>query len=376
MNTNGKGAPHAGLGEVPARILAGQMDFAAAWQRVQEKAGMPGADGVSVRAFARAATANLRALTARLASEQYRPDPLRLAEAEKKSGGRRLLLIPTVADRVAQSAAALWLSAKWNPHFDRASFAYRPGLGVHDALRSLAALRDRGYQWVLDADIRSFFDSIDHELLFEKLTRWLGAGSPLLGWIGSWVAAAVWDGAAVRCLARGVPQGSPLSPLLANFYLDEFDQRLRRTGVQFVRYADDFLVLARSPFELAQSRTVVEEALKELRLNLSEEKTRTTTFEQWFRFLGADIQGERILLPFEQKKPAKRPVAVAPVMPRALLNAYRAGHLKPAGPLQWAARQVETTAAQASGSQGKRLAALAASPADAVLEALRTGVPL
>jgi group II intron reverse transcriptase/maturase len=373
MSANDKQALKTGLAEAPARVLAAQLDFAAAWKRVEEKAGMPGVDGVSVRAFARAATANLRALSACLASQTYRPDPLRMAEAEKKSGARRLLLIPTVKDRVAQSAAAQWLGAKWNPSFDQASFAYRPGLGVRDALRALAALRDRGYHWVLDADIRTFFDSIDHELLLEKLALWLGASSPLLDWIRAWAAAVVWTGTELRCLPRGVPQGSPLSPLLANFYLDEFDRCLRQAGIPLVRYADDFLVLARTPFDLDEARRVVETALRKLGLELSPEKTRATRFEQWFQFLGADIQGDRILLPFDKKKPCKRPVAVAPVMPRALLSSYHAGHLKPVGPLERAAHTVETAPHPAVRPQCEPLAALAAMPLRAVLEALRTG---
>jgi CRISPR-associated protein Cas1 len=139
---------------VPARVLAAQLALQQAWERASSKSGMAGADGVRVNRFAKNAAAHLRVLESRLARETYRPHPLRAAELEKKNGSRRLLLIPCVADRIIQTAAALWLGARWNQQFDPASFAYRPGMGVHDALRALAELRDRGLRWVLDADTR------------------------------------------------------------------------------------------------------------------------------------------------------------------------------------------------------------------------------
>ena len=202
-----------------------------------------------------------------------------------------VLLVPSIVDRIAQSAAAMWLGQKWNPSFDRASYAYRPGTGVHDALRRLHELRDSGFRWVLDGDIRSFFDSIDHELLLEKLERNLGKKSPLFVWAELWVRACVWDGTGLLLLPRGVPQGSPLSPILANFYLHEFDSRLRALKIQFIRYADDFLILARTPFELAEHRKTLETILSDLRLSLNEEKTRTVTFDKEFRFVGAETGG-------------------------------------------------------------------------------------
>lgn len=362
--------------EVPAHVLAAELNLAAAWERVQAKAGMAGADGISVGRFARGAKAFLKQLQSRLASGAYRALPLRVAEVPKKSGARRLLLVPAVVDRIAQSAVAQWLSARWNPDFDPSSFAYRPGLGVADALRALAELRAAGHRWVLDADIRSFFDSIDHDLLTAKLARWLGEKSPLYGWLEQWIRAAVWDGAEVTRLGRGVPQGSPLSPVLANYYLDGFDRALRRAGVAFVRYADDFLVLARTPFELAGHRARVEQALAALRLELSQEKTRVVTFEAGFHFLGAEIQREAILLPFEKPKQPKKALWVAPPMPPALLRAWCAGHLEPhksfegRGHAAHATSQEERAAGSASDDRRRRLRNLLAAGAPD-LQALR-----
>lgn len=330
--------------EVPARIITAQLDLHNAWNRVEAKSGMCGVDGISVQRFSRAASAFLRGLQTRLASGDYRPLPLRLAALEKKDGSRRLLLVPSVSDRVALAAASQWLGGRWNAGFDPASYAYRPGLGVSDALKALAELRDSGYTWVLDGDIRAFFDSIPHNLLLQRLEQSLGADCPMLSWLRLWIAAPTWDGAEVRTLPCGVPQGSPLSPLLANFYLDAFDRILRAASVRFVRYADDFLVLARTPFELAEHRQLVEQTLNSLRLQLNPDKTHMTRFEKVFRFLGAELRTDAILLPVDKKKQPKKPAFVAPVMPPALLRAWRGGSLRSSGPLVWNANPAGTPA--------------------------------
>jgi group II intron reverse transcriptase/maturase len=330
-----------GTAEAPARVIAAQLPWSAAWERVSTKAGMPGVDGVATRRFSRTVPASLRVLEAQLASGEYRPLPLRLATMAKKHGGTRTLLVPAVRDRVAQTAVAFWLGARWNNQFDAASFAYRPGLGVHAALRHLRGLYNRGCRWVMDADIRACFDSIDHERLVTRLRASLGDRSPVLAWLRACVAAPVWNGVEVRQLTRGVPQGSPLSPLLANFYLDAFDRTLRSAGIPLVRYADDFLVLARTPFDLQEHRRVVEQALDALGLQLNAEKTRTATFDRWFRFVGAEIQGEAILLPFEKPKTKLTATFVAEPMPRALVAAWRRGAIRVAGPF-------DSTAAPAS----------------------------
>ena len=184
------------MAEAPAVVLAAELNYRGAWERVLEKSGMPGTDGVTTSRFKRMADGALKNLEADLAGGVYRPLPLRMAQLEKKSGGAlRLLLVPSVVDRVAQTAVAQWLGAKWNPIFDRASYAYRPGTGVHAALHRLHQLRDQGFRWVLDADIRSFFDSIDHSSLLQKLTSSLGASSGMLGWLESWLKVSAWDGA-------------------------------------------------------------------------------------------------------------------------------------------------------------------------------------
>ena len=331
-----------GRGELPARVLAAQLGLSEAFERVRANNGMAGADGVTVARFARQAAANLRALQAGLANGSYVPWPLRLCETSKKSGlSSRMLLIPVVGDRVIQTAVAQWIGPRFEKEADPSSYAYRPGRGVADALRALRSLREQGFRWVLDADIRGFFDNIDHELLLGRLREWLGAGSAMVQWVALWLRGPVWDGTGLDRLEGGVAQGSPLSPVLANLYLDVFDRRLRSGGLRFIRYADDFLVLARSPFELEEIRRTIERELAGLRLELSGDKTRATSFGAAFRFLGAEVKDEAILLPFEKPRPEKKPIFVAPPMPPAIQALYRRGHWGAYPPFVWQPRPVE-----------------------------------
>lgn len=344
---------------MPARVLAAQVGLREGWERVRANGGMAGADGATVAAFSRAWGANLRSLEAALAGGNYLPWPLRVCEVPKKAGASRLLLIPSVKDRVVQSAAGQWMGRKFERQADPSSYAYRPGRGVADALRALRSLREQGYRWVLDADIRGFYDNIDHAVLLGALSDWLGKTSPLLGWIGQWLAGPVWDGTGIYRLERGVAQGSPISPLLSNFYLDSLDRGLRRERIRFIRYADDFLVLARSPFDLKELRARVESGLGGLKLELNDEKTRMTSFGDEFRFLGAEVQDEAILLPFEKPRPEKKPLFVAPPMPPAMLALYRQRHWSEFPPFHWAPRPAGTQpAAEKAGSDPRLYDAL------------------
>jgi len=331
-------------GEIPPRVMAAQLGLHQAFERARANGGMAGADGVTVGRFARAGGANLRGLQASLANGSYRPWPLRLCEVPKKDGLARMLLVPAVVDRVVQSAAAHWISQKFEREADPSSYAYRPGRGVADALRALRSLRDQGFRWILDADIRGFYDNIDHGVLCDRLRNWLGPSAPLLGWIERWLAGPVWDGTGLYKLVRGLAQGSPLSPVLANFYLDPFDRELRQRQVRFIRYADDFLVLARSPFDLGDFRRIVESGLEGLRLELNDGKTKNTSFSAQFRFLGAEMKDDSILLPFEKPRPERKPLFLAPPMPPSIQALYRRGHWSDYPPFIWQPRPADTEA--------------------------------
>jgi group II intron reverse transcriptase/maturase len=228
-----------------------QDDLWSAWERVRENEGCAGADGVTVHAFAQRVQRGLAELLARVREGRYRPYPLLKIVVEKGAGaskarqtGRsaplktRTLLVPAVRDRVLQTAVARALSRSFEEEFLECSYGYRPGRSVDRAIARIRKCRELGYIFVADADVEAFFDRVDHDLLLERL----GARQPgeeLMALLRMWVRCQEWDGAHVRAVRRGVPQGSPISPLLANFFLEDFDRELEKSGRKLVRYADD-----------------------------------------------------------------------------------------------------------------------------------------
>ncbi len=249
-----------------------------AWTRVWRNGGAAGGDGVTVERFAARAVLELARLRADLASGEYRPGPLREVEIPKRSGGMRVLRIPCVRDRVAQTAVAQVLTPHFEQEFEEASFGYRPGRGVHHAVAAVTDARRAGFNWIVDADIRSYFDSVPHDLLMERWRESVSKG-PLTELVELWLTHWFPGG-------RGLAQGSPLSPLLANLYLDRLDERLSTRRMRLVRYADDFVILCRSQGDAQAALERVRKALAEYGLELNPAKTRVVTFSQGLRFLG------------------------------------------------------------------------------------------
>jgi group II intron reverse transcriptase/maturase len=195
-------------------------DLEQAWEHVRANDGCAGVDGVTLSRFGASLRHSLPRLLAEIAEGVYRPLPLLRILVEKKpgSGEARRLLIPTVRDRIAQTAVAHRLSLSFEEEFLEASYAYRPGRGVDRAIARVLQLRDRGYTTVVRADISAYFDEVPHAPLLARL-----AEERVPAWIRDlvrlWLACEVWDGQHLAPLHKGLPQGSPLSPVLANFYL-------------------------------------------------------------------------------------------------------------------------------------------------------------
>lgn len=257
-----------------------------AWDEVADNEGVAGVDGVSVAVWRRDWEARLVALAADVRGNRYRPGQLRERRIPKAAPGQwRLLRIPTITDRVLQRAALQVLQPLYEPRFLECSFGYRPGRGVADAVRAIVGLRRRGFGLVLDADIDDCFNQIDHALLLRFLAEDLPDRS-LLPLIDGWNKVDPLTPAA----DRGIPMGSPLSPLLANVYLHRLDVALTEGRFPLVRYADDFIVLAGWPETLQRAYTRTGAALEELKLRYEPDKTRLTDFDRGFDFLGVHFE--------------------------------------------------------------------------------------
>ena len=247
-----------------------------AFKRVKANGGAAGVDGQTIEAFEGRLAPNLYKLWNRLSSGSYMPPPVRRVDISKASGGTRPLGIPTVADRIAQEVVRRRLEPMLEPVFDADSYGYRPGRSAIDAIRT-ARQRCWRYDWVLDIDIKGFFDTIDHELLLRALRRHTDDAWVRL-YVERWLKAPAMlgDGELVA-RERGTPQGGVISPLLANLFLHyAFDAWMRREmpDVPFERYADDIICHCRSEEEAQALWRRLDRRLRDCGLDLHPQKTK------------------------------------------------------------------------------------------------------
>lgn len=268
-----------------------------AWEKVADNRGSPGPDHVSITRFARHWEENLRRLQELVRSRKYRPGGLRRVAIPKRTGGQRLLSIPNVGDRVLQRAALNLLEAHLDRRFLACSYAYRPRRGLRQAVGAILQLRETGHRFVVEADIDDCFGSLDHALLLDLVQRKI-EDSRVVALIEQWLAA----GRQRRHPDRGVAQGMPISPLLCNLYLHEMDWALVRKRWNLVRYADDFVVCCASRTQAEMGLEAITSALDALKLRLEPRKTRITSFNEGFEFLGVYFQGDKIVFTWEGKR--------------------------------------------------------------------------
>lgn len=259
-----------------------------AFARVKANRGVAGVDHQTIEMFEQHLEANLEQLGTALQGGSYRPQALRRKWITKPgSSEQRPLGIPTVRDRVVETAMRAVLEPIYERDFAEHSYGFRPQRGCKDALRRVDYLLKEGYHWVVDADLQSYFDTIPHEQLLKRVEEKVADG-PVLTLLTAYLQQGVLEGMKLWQPEAGTPQGAVISPLLSNIYLNPLDQLLAARGFEMVRYADDFVILCRSEAEAQQALGWVQQWTAEVGLTLHPEKTRLVdaTKHGGFDFLG------------------------------------------------------------------------------------------
>lgn len=260
-----------------------------AYKAVKRNRGVAGIDKVSIQMFEYQLDQNLKALMKKLKSRSYQPYPLRRVYIPKGRNQRRPLGIPAVRDRIAQEVIRRLLEPIFERKFHDDSFGFRRKRNCHKALKRVLKLCQEGYKYVLDADIKAFFDTIPLSLIMKAVAEEVADGN-ILGLIEKFLKSGVMEDGKFIPISKGTPQGGVISPLLANIVLNYLDWHLEEHGYHFVRYADDFVVLAQTKTEAEKALEVVRDFLTiELSLELNLEKTKITTYGKGFDFLGFAI---------------------------------------------------------------------------------------
>ncbi len=268
-----------------------------AWNDVRARKGAPGVDGVSVKRWSRKWEERLVNLRRAVMANTYEPAPLERYSVPKKSGGYRHLTNLTVTDKVLQRAVLNVLDGVFDPLFLPCSYGYRKGRSAADAVEAICAHRDAGFVWVLDADIDECFDSLDHGLLMQFVQE--EVDDPIvLRLIEGWL----WVGRRDPDVARGIPLGAVISPLLCNVYLHRLDVPLVSLGWLVVRYADDFVVLCRAEEAAHAAQSDAAATLEPLKLQLEPQKTGVTSFDAGFDYLGVHFERDEYSYLWEGKR--------------------------------------------------------------------------
>ena len=269
--------------------LTGRIDdrlMLQAFKAVKRNRGAAGIDKVSVKMFGDNLEQNLAALMRDLKTGVFQPGPLRRKFIPKGPGQFRPLGIPAVRDRIAQEVVRTLLSPIFERQFHDASYGFRPKRSCHQALEAVLGLHRQGFLYVLDADIKGFFDNIPFQVIMKAVGAEVADGN-ILRLVEKFLRSGVMEDGVFKPTTIGTPQGGVISPLLANIVLNHLDWQLHNAGYRFVRYADDFVVVCPTLKQAEEARIKVEHTLRaDLGLELSQEKTKITTYGNGYSFLG------------------------------------------------------------------------------------------
>jgi len=267
----------------------------AAWEKVQANGGAAGVDRQSIERFDARAELYLAELSTALRDGSYRPQPIRRVEIPKGEGKTRPLGIPTVKDRIVQTAVKFALEPIFEAKFRPTSYGFRPRRGCRDALREVAQLIEAGHTFVVDADFESYFDTIAHDRLMQRVEEQVSDGR-ILDLLRGWLQQDIMHDLQRWTPTEGTPQGAVISPLLANIYLHPLDELMAARGYRMVRYADDFVVLCKSREEADAALAEIRAWVAENGLRLHPNKTHIGDCRQpgeGFEFLGYRFEAGR-----------------------------------------------------------------------------------
>lgn len=267
--------------------ILGRNNLNRAFKQVRSNKGAPGIDGMSVEDASPWLRENKTDLLESIRQGKYKPQPVRRKEIPKPDGGVRKLGIPTVVDRVIQQAIAQQLQPVYEPLFSDGSYGYRPGRSAQQAMTKAMEYAKEGYVYVVQVDLSKYFDTLNHDYLLNLLRKEV-KDKRVIDLIKKYLKSGVMENGIVCRTEEGSPQGGPLSPLLANVYLNEFDHEMEGRGVKLLRYADDIVVFAKSRRAaerlLGSCQKYLEDKLK-LKMNM-DKSTATSVFSTRFKFLG------------------------------------------------------------------------------------------
>jgi group II intron reverse transcriptase/maturase len=274
-----------------------------AWEKVKRNRGSAGIDEVTIAEFEEGKGYYLELLHRKLREGTYQPQPVKRVEIPKSDGGVRKLGIPAGMDRVCQQALVQRMEPIFEPEFQDCSFGYRPGRSPHDAMRKVWQELNEGNVWVVDADLRQFFDTIDQEKLIDLIAEEISDGR-VLRLVRDILRSGVMEGGCWRPTLTGVPQGGVASPLWSNIFLTPFDRWMTQEGFRLTRWADDFVILGRTSEEAWRALAIAERFLREeLGVRLHPQKTRIVHVKQGFEFLGYKVKrGKGYRLPEHKRR--------------------------------------------------------------------------
>jgi len=269
-----------------------QANVLRAWRNVKANRGAPGPDGITISEFPAWLRHHWSDVRSQLLGGTYRPSPVRRVSIDKPDGGKRLLGIPNIIDRLIQQAVVQVLTPIFDPDFSESSHGFRPKRSAHGAAKQVRRTIRIGYRFVVDMDLSKFFDRVQHDVLMSRVARKV-PDKQLLTLIGRYLRAGVMVDGVFQATTEGTPQGGPMSPLLANILLDDLDKELEKRKLPFVRYADDFLIFTKSERSAERVYESVSRYLTcQLHLVVNQEKSRIVSYDG-VEFLGFVFRGVR-----------------------------------------------------------------------------------